>query len=180
MVAVPALMPLTVGCVTDVVAPWAMNKVDVERVALAELDVVNETNTPPAPAGCESVTGSDTWLPMATDRLDGIKMSGFVTVTVALAPETFAALLVAPIVAVPRPTAVTVTLSVADPAGIVTFEGTVATAALLVVRFTTRPPVGAGADKRTCRVPVAVRGTLMEFEPKLNDARTCTVWVAEV
>ena len=107
-------------------------------------------------------------------------MSGMVTVTPALAPETFGALEDAEIVVEPSVTPVTGTLTLVAPAAMVTFDGTVAIATLLEVRFTITPPAGAGTDRINCRVFDAVRTTLMELDAKVKLAPTATDCVAEV
>src|SRR5260370_4858426 len=58
---------------------------------------------------------------------------------------------------------VTKKLGVVGPAGTVTVAGGVAANALLVVKFTTAPPLGAGADRVTVPVEKTTPGTLFGF-----------------
>src|SRR5438270_13311597 len=108
------------------------------------------TVTPPAGAGAPNkVIGNRTDWPSGTFTLAGSPMVGTevpVTVTVAVAPVTVGALLVAVMVAVPAATPVTGTGTLAAPAGIVTVDGTEATAGLLEFRLPVNPPGGPAAD----------------------------------
>jgi hypothetical protein len=64
-----------------------------------------------------------------------------------VAGGTFGAAVLAVIVAVPAATAGDWKSTLVLPVGMTTVAGTVATAALLELRFTVKPGAGAGADK---------------------------------
>ena len=102
------------------------------------------TVTPPGGAGVPSVTGNGTdWLG-ARVVLAGTDIEPC-TVTFAVASGIFGRLL-AWMIAEPPATPVTATDVVVAFAAKLAVEGTVATPVLLELRFTLRPPAGAGAD----------------------------------
>ncbi len=97
-------------------------------------------------------------IPPPVDAGGFSKKRGQLTVTVPVASGTFGNAL-AWMVAVPGPTPVTSTLALLAPAGMVTCDVTVATAALLELRWITKPEgLGAGAERirKKCCVPVPV------------------------
>src|SRR5947209_6667389 len=96
------------------------------------------------------------------------------TVTEALVPVTFGALALALMVDDPAPPPVTGTGTLVALGGKFTLAGTVATPVLLELRFTTRPPAGAGADRFKVRFWVELPGIVSVVGAKLSVAPTCT------
>jgi len=104
-------------------------------------------------AGPDRVIGKAVDAPTATVVVGGTPMvTGVVIVTPAVALPALVALAV--IVAGPGATPVTANVAVVAPAATVTVAGTVAKFVWSEARLTVKPPVGAGPDKVTVRLPV--------------------------
>jgi hypothetical protein len=155
MVADPALTPVTTGACAGEVAPPAMMTL-VVTVAFERSLVVSMTNSPPAGAAVDRVTGNATAWPLVTLTLLDTLMDGWevatLTVTPAVAFETPEALAV--IVADPDPLAETGTETLVPLEPKLTLAGAVATPVLLELKFTIRPPDGAGAFRVSVRLCV--------------------------
>jgi hypothetical protein len=138
---------------------------------LASVTVTSEATT------CGSVTVKGTDRPRPTGVLAGTSIPGktiTLTVTLTVAIGILGALAVAVIVAPPTATPVTGTVTVDVPAVKLTDAGTAATAALLELRLTSRPPAGAGPDSvsvRFCARPTVIA----VFPEKTIVALTVTV-----
>jgi len=145
---------------------------------LGLLEVI-EMVTPPAGAGADRVIGIGPESPhWPTDANAGNTTCGaLVTVTRAVTSGSVPAALACTTV---EPGALPVTATVAEMllAGTVTVPGTLATAGLSTLRFTVRPPLGAGEgsvkDRRPCDVPLTARLVGVKPTPAI------TTWLAEV
>jgi hypothetical protein len=157
MVADPALIPLTVFTVREVlVTPSGMRRFEGHAIAIEGSLLASVMNAPPAGAAVPKVTGKLTVSPGAKVTFPGRRIppaAGCVTVTLAVALAMFGALAV--MVTAPAATPVTSTDTPVVPVPKLTVAGTVATAALLELRLTTSP-AGAGADRFSVRFCVAV------------------------
>ena len=152
-----------------------------ETVARDVLLLTSEIVTPPGGALTDNTTCAGRDCPSPTVPTVGMLMDPkTMTVTVAFAPLTLSEAGVAPIVAVPGATPVTGTFTVVAPSGIVTLAGTVAVAVAVELRFTTRPPAGAGAETLRARFCVPPAPTVIEVGEKFRLAETVTVWVSPV
>jgi hypothetical protein len=134
-----------------VVAPAAM-KTLAGAVTFDVSLLVRITVTPPAGADCDSVTVNVADWPNATGVLAGTLITMLPTFTVAVALGRPAALAV--MVAEPTATPVTGTGTLVAPTVKFTLAGTVATAVLLELRLTVKPPAGAATDRFSVRLPV--------------------------
>jgi hypothetical protein len=92
----------------------------------------------------------------------------------------FGAAVLAVMIAVPRITPVTGTLTVVAPAAKLTLAGTVATVGVSETRLIVKPPAGAPPDRFRTAFWVPVPVTVMLDCAKLMVAFTCTVALAEV
>jgi len=138
---------------------------------LARLELLRScTTTPPAGAGLLRVTVPVAVLPPQTEV--GLIVSDWsvtlgagLTVRVAVRETPPAEAVIVTLVALETARVETVKFALVAPAGTVTVLGTVATLVLLLLRFTTNPPDGAGA----VRVPVLLLPptTLVGFRLKL-------------
>ena len=155
----PGPTPFTCGCEAGDVAPAEMNTLCV-TVAFDVSPLVRLTVTPPAGAATDKVTWNTADCPIVIVVLDGRRIApAAVTVTPAIALGIPGALAV--MVANPGAAPVTGTVAEVAFAPKVTLGGTVAALVLFELRFTVRPPAGAGADKVSVRfcvpVPAIVR-----------------------
>src|SRR5262245_21042366 len=83
-------------------------------------------------------------------------------------------------VAEPGATPVTDTVALAVLPGMVTVEGTVATAGLLELKLTTRPPAGAGEERVSVKFCLAFLPRVRLVGEKPRVAATCTGLVSEL
>ena len=139
--------------------------VTVDASLIAELLSDRLMTRPPAGAGLDIVIDPIPGMPPIMMK-DGVSVSevrtGGFTVSVADTVELPADAVMDGVVILPTACVVTVKLTVVDPAGTVTVNGTVA-AELLLDRDTTAPPVGAGAASVTVPVDVTPPVTLVGF-----------------
>ena len=147
----PAAMPFTLGGALGIKPPCGMKMFAGDTVTFEGSLLVSVMKTPPAGAGLTKVTGNGAESPGATVVLAGTMMS-LRTVTLAVALAMPGALAV--IVAEPGPTPVTGTGTLVAPAANVTVGGTLATAVLLELRLTVKPPAAAGPDRFSVRLPI--------------------------
>jgi hypothetical protein len=137
----------------DTVLPCGINTLAGDTVTFEVSLLDSEMKTPPAGAGLVNVTGNEACWPGARTTPIGRRMS-LTTFTVAVAFAMPGALAV--MVAEPAATPVTGTGTLVAPAANVTVAGTVATAVLLELRLTVKPPAGACPPVRfNVRLPVA-------------------------
>src|SRR5438445_1303486 len=149
-------------------------------VTLAMSLLASATVTPPTGAAVPRLIGKATVCPNPKVRLTGRTMPpGEATVTLAVAFGTLGSPVVAVIVAVPVALPVTGTLTLVASAGIVTEDGTLATAELLEPSPMTMPPAGAGAESVNLRFCVPAPAKVRLAGKKLRDAPTCTCWLVE-
>ena len=171
------LIPVTCGAVTGLVAPAAMNTLDVTVTFEVSL-VVSTTVTPPVGAAEDRLNAKLADCPTPTMTFAGrLIAAGCVTLTAAVALAMLLALAV--IVTAPAATPVTGTLALVEPAANAAVGATDATAGLLELKFTVNPPAGAPLDNSNVRYPVAVPFTVRlpgeKFMLRLGaDAPTCT------
>src|SRR5271166_5535740 len=146
---------------------------------MLELLLLIEMVTPPGGAGADNVIGIGPEAPHCPmDANAGSTTCGaLVTVMRAVTSGSVPAALACTTV---KPGAFAVTATVAEMllAGTVTVPGTLATAELSTLRFTVRPPLGAGEgsvkDRRPCDVPLTARLV------GVNPTPAITTWLAEV
>jgi hypothetical protein len=151
-VAEPMPAPVTCGCVAGVVAPAAMETL-AGTVTLDVSLLTRFTVRPPAGAGADKDTVNVADCPSATVVVAGTLIAGIApTFTVAVAFARPVALAV--MVAEPIATPVTGTGTLVAPAAKFTLAGTVATAVLLELRLTVKPPAGAGPVRFRVRFPM--------------------------
>jgi hypothetical protein len=165
VVTVPTAVVVTMN--VAVVAPWAT--VTFAGTFAAALLLDRFTTKPPAGAALERVTVPVEEVPPVTvvglsetfERAGGLMMRVAVFVTPA------AVAVIVAVVTVPTAVVVTVKVAVVVPWATVTFAGTLA-AALLLVRFTMKPPAGAALESVAVPVeevpPVTVIGLRETFE----------------
>jgi len=140
---------------------------------LARLELLrNCTTTPPAGAGPLRVTVPVAVLPPHT--VVGLIVSDWsvtlgagLTVRVAVRETPPAEAVIVTLVALETARVETVKVALVVPAGTVTVLGTVATLGLLLLRFTTNPPDGAGAVRVTVPVLLLPPTTLVGFRLRL-------------
>jgi len=140
---------------------------------LARLELLrNCTTTPPAGAGPLRVTVPVAVLPPQTEV--GLIVSDWsvtlgegLTVRVAVRETPPAEAVIVTLVALETARVETVKFALVAPAGTVTVLGTVATFVLLLLRFTTNPPDGAGAVRVTVPVLLLPPTTLVGFSVRL-------------
>jgi len=140
---------------------------------LARLELLrNCTTTPPAGAGPLRVTVPVAVLPPQTEV--GLIVSDWsvtlgagLTVRVAVRETPPAEAVIVTLVALETARVETVKVALVVPAGTVTVLGTVATLGLLLLRFTTNPPDGAGAVRVTVPVLLLPPTTLVGFRLRL-------------
>jgi hypothetical protein len=140
---------------------------------LARLELLrNCTTTPPAGAGPLRVTVPVAVLPPQTEV--GLIVSDWsvtlgagLTVRVAVREMPPAEAVIVTLVALETACVETVKFALVAPAGTVTVLGTVATFVLLLLRFTTNPPDGAGAVRVTVPVLLLPPTTLVGFRLRL-------------
>jgi len=140
---------------------------------LARLELLrNCTTTPPAGAGPLRVTVPVAVLPPQTEV--GLIVSDWsvtlgegLTVRVAVREMPPADAVIVTLVALETARVETVKVALVVPAGTVTVLGTVATLGLLLLRFTTNPPDGAGAVRVTVPVLLLPPTTLVGFRLRL-------------
>ena len=140
---------------------------------LARLELLrNCTTTPPAGAGPLRVTVPVAVLPPHT--VVGLIVSDWsvtlgegLTVRVAVRETPPAEAVIVTLVALETARVETVKVALVVPAGTVTVLGTVATLGLLLLRFTTNPPDGAGAVRVTVPVLLLPPTTLVGFSVRL-------------
>ena len=141
---------------------------------LARLELLRScTTTPPAGAGPLRVTVPVTVLPPQTEV--GLIVSdwsvtpddGGLTVRVAVRETPPAEAVIVTLVALETACVETVKFALVAPAGTVTVLGTVATFVLLLLRFTTNPPDGAGPLRVTVPVAALPPTTLVGFRLRL-------------
>jgi len=140
---------------------------------LARLELLrNCTTTPPAGAGPLRVTVPVAVLPPQTEV--GLIVSDWsvtlgagLTVRVAVRETPPAEAVIVTLVALETACVETVKFALVAPAGTVTVLGTVATFVLLLLRFTTNPPDGAGAVRVTVPVLLLPPTTLVGFRLRL-------------
>jgi hypothetical protein len=140
---------------------------------LARLELLrNCTTTPPAGAGPLRVTVPVAVLPPQTEV--GLIVSDWsvtlgagLTVRVAVRETLPAEAVIVTLVALETARVETVKFALVAPAGTITVLGTVATFVLLLLRFTTNPPDGAGAVRVTVPVLLLPPTTLVGFRLKL-------------
>lgn len=175
MFADPRLTPVIVGCDDGVVCPAAMLTVGVEIVTLP-VSVLASAMVTAVGAGAARLIANVADLPKPTVVLLGGRLivAGLRTVTLMVAFAMPGATAVAVMVVAPCPTAVTSTLTVAAFAGKLTLAGTVAAFVLLELRFTVRPPEGAGAERFSATFCVAIPLIVTAGDAKLIVAVTCT------
>lgn len=152
MLAVPGLTPVIWGCATGVVWPAAMTTVagEMVRVLVSLLDRVTVTAEG---AACGRVTANAVELPIPTVGLEGTPIVPAVaTVMLAVVLGRFGAAVLAVMVLAPNPTPVTTTLAEVAPVAKLTLAGTVATVGVPELRFTVKPPAGAGPERLRARV----------------------------
>jgi hypothetical protein len=151
-----------------------MKTVNGETVAFVVSLLARVTVTPPVPAGADKETAIGADWPGVNERLAGSEIEPrVVTVTVAVVSARFGKEL-AWIVAVPPATLVTGTLTVVEPARMVTIAGTVAALVLLELKLTVMPPLGAGDERVNVRFCVAIPLIVRVGGVKLSDAVTST------
>jgi hypothetical protein len=171
------LIPVTCGAVAGLVAPPAMNTLEVTVTFEVSL-VVSTTVTPPDGAAEDRLNAKLADCPTPTMTFAGrLIAAGCVTLTAAVALAMLLALAV--IVTAPTATPVTGTLALVEPAANTAVGATDATAGLLELKFTVRPPAGAPLDNSSVRYPVAVPFTVRlpgeKFMLRLGaDTPTCT------
>jgi hypothetical protein len=180
MVADPIATAVTCGCVAGVVLPAAINTL-AGIVTLVVSLLARLTVTPPAGAACVRVTAKVADRPSPTVVVAGTLIDGGgMTVTLAVAlgmPVTLAVIVTGP----PTVTPVTVTVALVAPAAKLTVAGTVATAVLLELRFTVKPPAGACPPPRfSVRFPVVPTVIDRLVGVKLMVADTVTVPLPDV
>jgi hypothetical protein len=178
MVAEPTATAVTFGCETDCVWPWLMMICRGDTVTFVVSFESSVMNTPPLGAGLAKTTVTVWNWPGPSVTLGGVKVMSLKTVTVAVASASGGALAV--IFAEPTATPVTGTETLLMFAGMVTVAGTVAVPALLELRVTVRPPVGAVPDKFSVRFCVVAPLMVRLVGEKLSVAVTVTVWLAGV
>ena len=140
---------------------------------LARLELLRScTTTPPAGAGPLRVTVPVAVLPPQTEV--GLIVSDWsvtlgegLTVRVAVREMPPADAVIVTLVALETARVETVKVALVVPAGTVTVLGTVATLGLLLLRFTTNPPDGAGAVRVTVPVLLLPPTTLVGFRLRL-------------
>jgi hypothetical protein len=133
--------------VAGAVAPSGIETVVGATVTFEVSLLASDTVTPPAGAGVPKVTANEADWPNPTDRFAGKPIiPGTTTITLAVVSGTFGRAL-AWIVADPAPMPVTGTVTLVALAAKLTLGGTVATAVLLELRLTAKPPAGAGVDR---------------------------------
>ena len=140
---------------------------------LARLELLRScTTAPPAGAGPLRVTVPVAVLPPQTEV--GLIVSDWsvtlgegLTVRVAVRETPPAEAVIVTLVALETARVETVKFALVAPAGTVTVLGTVATFVLLLLRFTTNPPDGAGAVRVTVPVLLLPPTTLVGFRLKL-------------
>jgi hypothetical protein len=140
---------------------------------LARLELLrNCTTTPPAGAGPLRVTVPVAVLPPHT--VVGLIVSDWsvtlgagLTVRVAVRETPPADAVIVTLVVLETARVETVKVALVVPAGTVTVLGTVATLGLLLLRFTTNPPDGAGAVRVTVPVLLLPPTTLVGFSVRL-------------
>lgn len=177
MVAEPTATAVTLGC-EDCVWPAPMMMFTGDTVTFVVSLEVSVMNTPPLGAGVAKFTVTVWNWPGPSVTLRGVKVMSLTTVTVAVVGTSGGALAV--IVAEPTATPVTGTETLLMFAGMVTVGGTVAAPALLELRVTVRPPVGAVPDKFSVRFCVVAPLMVRLVGEKLSVAVTVTVWLAGV
>jgi hypothetical protein len=180
-VTTPKATPVTCGCEFGAVEPAGIKTLAGLIVNLEVSLLDSAIETPPDGAAAVRNTGSDAELPGATTMpAPSVMPAAAVTVTLAVAGVTFGALAVAVIVADPAAPAVTGTLTVVAPAGILALPATPATPGLLDASVTLSPPAGAAEESASVNwfapgpLNVTVDGE------KLSAPDTCTVWLADV
>jgi len=141
---------------------------------LARLELLRScTTTPPAGAGPLRVTVPVAVLPPQTEV--GLIVSdwsvtfdeGGLTVRFAVRETPPAEAVIVTLVALETAFVLTVKFALVAPAGTVTVLGTAATLGLLLLRFTTKPPDGAGAVRVTVPVLLLPPTTLVGFRLRL-------------
>ena len=141
---------------------------------LARLELLRScTTAPPAGAGLLRVTVPVAVLPPQTEV--GLIVSdwsvtfdaGGLTVRVAVRVMPPAAAVIVTLVTLETGFVATMKFALVAPAGTVTLLGTVATLVLLLLRFTTNPPDGAGAVRVTVPVLLLPPTTLVGFRLRL-------------
>ncbi len=140
---------------------------------LARLELLrNCTTAPPAGAGPLRVTVPVAVLPPQTEV--GLIVSDWsvtlgagLTVRVAVRETPPAEAVIVTLVALETACVETVKFALVAPAGTITVLGTVATFVLLLLRFTTNPPDGAGAVRVTVPVLLLPPTTLVGFRLRL-------------
>jgi hypothetical protein len=140
---------------------------------LARLELLRScTTTPPAGAGPLRVTVPVAVLPPQTEvglivSDCSVTLGEGLTVRVAVREMPPAEAVIVTLVALETARVETVKVALVVPAGTVTVLGTVATLVLLLLRFTTNPPDGAGAVRVTVPVLLLPPTTLVGFRLKL-------------
>jgi len=140
---------------------------------LARLELLRScTTTPPAGAGPLRVTVPVAVLPPQTEvglivSDCSVTLGEGLTVRVAVREMPPAEAVIVTLVALETARVETVKVALVVPAGTVTVLGTVATLVLLLLRFTTNPPDGAGAVRVTVPVLLLPPTTLVGFRLRL-------------
>jgi hypothetical protein len=174
MVAIPKPTPVTIGCVTGLVAPPAMNTDEV-MVAMDWSLLPRVTVTPFGGAAGDifMLNGAD-W-PGATFTFAGrLRFPAAATFKTTLVKPEFGAFPVAEIVAEPAGPAATGTLTVVALAAKLTVGCTLTAAVFEELKLTLNPLVGAGADNVSVRFCMAPAPIDSGPAGKLSAAPTCT------
>lgn len=144
-VTAPILTPVTCGCVVGEVAPAGTTN-GPEEICAFDVSLLVTVSVTGASAGDGSVTANVTDWPRDTEVVVGVwSVPALCTVTEAVVSARLGKAL-AWITAVPSETPVTATVVVVAPCGKLTVAGTVATAVLLELTFTVKPPAGAAPE----------------------------------
>jgi hypothetical protein len=144
-------------------------------VAFEESLLVSETVRPPGGAGLARLTGIAAHSPIPTVTPVARLMPELLpAVTAAAALVTLGAEAEAVIVTCPAATAVIGTATLVAFAENVTDAGTIATAGLLLLRLTAKPPAGAGNERFRLMLLVPGAVTLIAAGEKLKAAPTFT------
>jgi hypothetical protein len=176
IVADPTATPVACGCVAGWVCPAAMVTLG-GTVTFEVSELTSDIVTPAWGAGNDIVTGNDTDWPGATVVFVGtLILPAFCTVIVAVAFTTNDDEVDVVIVAVPDETLVTGTGTLVAPAARDTVAGTVATPVALEVRFTVRPPAGAGDASVSVRFWVCTPVIVRVGGVKLSVVLPWTIW----